>query len=253
MSTLKSGLCNSFELLSKLEDNQWKSRAYRNAVQVVRSLTDEDLSTKDSFTYLRGIGIKISSKIIEFRTTGKIQKLQNLLAEKGNSLPSSEYKVRKGYVSKRLSYSEMTQIINQLGITESDNLMLVGSYRRKSNTIADIDVAIFNEQLYWDWVGKLSENPHLTLLVSGEEKSSFKYDNSAQTQIDLDNCSHGNKWTQLLHHTGSKDSNIRLRGIAKKLGYKLNQYGLEGYDGPIESEEDIFKALQVPYVPPELR
>jgi len=240
-------------MLSQLETNQWKSKAYRNAYFVLSKVDEKDLETKPSFTYLPGIGSGISDKIIEYRETGRIGKLVALLAERGTELPPNEYKVRKGYVSKRISYKDAQRIAKNLGIKESDDLMIVGSYRRKSDHIADLDLLAFTEQAYWDEVGRLSEMPDCVLLVSGEEKSSFRYSNPEATQVDVNNGSHGNKWTQLLHHTGSKDSNIRLRGIAKKLGYMLNQYELKGYSGDVESEEDIFTALGVPYVEPENR
>lgn len=253
MKDLKFNLLNAFNMLSQLETNQWKSRAYRNAYYVLSKVSEDDLESKSSFTYLPGVGSSISSKIIEYRETGRIGKLVALMAEKGTELPATEYKVRKGYTSKRISYIQAKKIADSLGIVESENLMIVGSYRRKSNSIADIDLLAFSEQAYWDEVGRLSEIPDCVLLVSGSEKTSFRYNNPGMTQIDVNNGSHGNKWTQLLHHTGSKESNIRLRGIAKKLGYTLNQYDLNGYPGSIESEEDIFNALGVPYVSPENR
>jgi DNA polymerase (family 10) len=253
MENLKFNLLNAMNMLAQLESNQWKSKAYRNAYFVLSKVDEEDLKTKSSFTYLPGIGSGISDKIIEYRETGRIGKLVALLAEKGTELPSNEYKVRKGYISKRISHAQATKIAKDLGIEESYDLMIVGSYRRHSDNIADLDLLAFTEEAYWEEVGRLAEMPDLVLLVSGEEKSSFKYKNPENTQIDVNNGSHGNKWTQLLHHTGSRDSNIRLRGIAKKLGYMLNQYELKGYQGTIDSEEDIFKALKVPYVEPQNR
>lgn len=240
-------------MLSQLESNQWKSRAYKNAGFTLGKVPEEDLASKDSFTYLPGIGKSISDKILEYRETGRIGKLVALMAEKGTELSASEYKVRKGYTSKRIPYAQAQKIAKSLGIVESNDLMIVGSYRRKSNAIADLDLLAFTEDAYWTEVGRLSEIPDCVLLVSGGEKSSFRYNNPEMTQIDVNNGSHGNKWTQLLHHTGSKDSNVRLRGIAKKLGYSLNQYALNGYSGEIKSEEDIFTALNIPYVAPENR
>jgi DNA polymerase/3'-5' exonuclease PolX len=252
MGNLKFNLLNAMSMLSQLETNTWKSKAYKNAYYILSKVDESDLETKDNFTYLPGIGSGISSKIVEYRDTGRISKLVALMAERGTELPENEYKVRKGYVSKRLPYDRITKILNELNIVDSDDLMVVGSYRRQSNSIADIDLLAFTEQAYWDEVGRLSEIPGCILLVSGSEKTSFRYNNPENTQVDV-NMAHGNKWTQLLHHTGSKDSNIRLRGIAKKLGYTLNQYGLNGYNGEINSEVDIFNALGVPYVDPKFR
>lgn len=253
MENLKFNLLNAMSMLSQLESNQFKSRAYKSAYWTLSKVSEEDLSQKASFTYLPGIGKGISDKIIEYRTSGRIGKLVALMAEKVTELPEKDYKVRKGYISKRIPLAYADKIATSLGIEETDYVSFVGSYRRRVNSIADLDLLAFDEVTYWDIVGMLSENPNLTLLVSGGEKSSFRYNNPENTQIDVNNGSHGNKWTQLLHHTGSKESNIRLRGIAKSKGWSLNQYGLNGYNGDINSEEDIFTALGVPYVSPENR
>lgn len=253
MSNLKDNVLNALNMLSQLETNQWKSRAYKNAYYTISNLTEEDIKIRSKFSDLPGIGKGISDKIIEYRDTGKIDKLIVLMAERGKDFPESMYKVRKGYTSKRIQLYQAQKIVKDLGIKESDNLMLVGSYRRKSSNIADIDLLAFTNGVYWSEVGRLSELPECTLLISGDKKTSFRYNNPELTQIDVNNGSEGNKWCQLLHHTGSKESNIRLRGIAKSKGLTLNQYYLEGWKGIIRSEQDIFNALDVPYVKPEDR
>ena len=67
-------------------------------------------------------------------------------------------------------------------------------------------------------------------------------------------------YSALLHFTGSGDFNQKLRLHAKSLGYKLSEYGLAKIDKkgvqtylPANSEQDIFKALLLKYVPPEKR
>jgi DNA polymerase (family 10) len=59
----------------------------------------------------------------------------------------------------------------------------------------------------------------------------------------------------LVYFTGSKEHNVRLRGIAKKKGWKLNEYGV--FDGEnlvkCRSEEEIYRALDLLFIPPELR
>ena len=63
--------------------------------------------------------------------------------------------------------------------------------------------------------------------------------------------------TALHHFTGSTDHNIRIRQIGKKLGYKVNEYGIEDMStGEIltfETETDFFRQLQLPYMVPEIR
>lgn len=59
----------------------------------------------------------------------------------------------------------------------------------------------------------------------------------------------------LMYFTGSKEHNVRLRGIAKKLELKLNEYGLFEGDTPVAagSEAEVYERLGLQYVPPELR
>jgi DNA polymerase (family 10) len=59
----------------------------------------------------------------------------------------------------------------------------------------------------------------------------------------------------LLYFTGSKEHNTALRGIAKDKGLKLNEYGLFRGEKliPCQDEADIYKALGMEYIPPELR
>ena len=62
-----------------------------------------------------------------------------------------------------------------------------------------------------------------------------------------------------LYFTGSYEFNERMRGIAKRLGYKLNEYGLYKLDGykekliQIYSEKDVFDILGMNYLDPHER
>ncbi|HEY3278633.1 MAG TPA: PHP domain-containing protein, partial [Syntrophorhabdaceae bacterium] len=59
----------------------------------------------------------------------------------------------------------------------------------------------------------------------------------------------------LLYFTGSKEHNVKLRGVAKKRGWKLNEYGLFEEESLIacRDEEEVYRALGLSYIPPELR
>jgi DNA polymerase (family 10) len=59
----------------------------------------------------------------------------------------------------------------------------------------------------------------------------------------------------LAYFTGSKEHNVRMRGLAIEHGYKLNEYALIGPKGPLDcpTEESIYRHLGLHWVPPELR
>ena len=63
-------------------------------------------------------------------------------------------------------------------------------------------------------------------------------------------------WPALLYFTGSYDLNQTMRLNAKKLGYKLNEYGLYNEKGKmfkVNSEKDIFDLLGMEYITPDKR
>ena len=59
----------------------------------------------------------------------------------------------------------------------------------------------------------------------------------------------------LQYFTGSKDHNVVLRGMAKALGLKINEYGVFRDDRQIagRTEEEVYAAVGLPWIPPELR
>lgn len=133
-----------------------------------------------------------------------------------------------------------------------------GSVRRKREYVGDIDIAV-NWSLadlvtiLQDWGEKDS---HDVVLMS-DLKRAKKVVNLVidEVQIDL-YFARDDQWgAMLLFLTGSRLFNIVFRGKARKLGYKLNQYGLYHGDEVIagKTEEQIFYALGIDYIAPEER
>ncbi|MFA5276380.1 MAG: DNA polymerase/3'-5' exonuclease PolX [Candidatus Omnitrophota bacterium] len=128
-----------------------------------------------------------------------------------------------------------------------------GSLRRKAETVGDIDILIISkepEKIMNTFV-KLPEVK--TILAKGETKSSIRTKNDIQVDCRvLEQKSFG---AALLYFTGSKDFNIKLRQLAIKKGLKINEYGVFKENKFIcgRTEEEIFKALGMSFVVPELR
>jgi DNA polymerase (family 10) len=91
------------------------------------------------------------------------------------------------------------------------------------------------------------------VLVTGETKTSVRM--RSGIEADLRVVSREEFPYALMYFTGSKEHNVRLRGIAKRKGWKLNEYGL--FDGEhlirCKNEEEIYRALDLAFIPPELR
>lgn len=248
--------------LSRLEDNIWKSRAYFNASKTLSQVSNEDFDLIDDFRVFPGIGNGINDKIHEYLNTGKIEKVNELRELHKDNLDPELYKVRASYTTKRvpyeLAYDMYKDIENELS-SKGINLILAGSLRRKKHLIADIDV-ICEDKDYDSICSYLSEN--YTVLSSGDYKSSYLINDKYNIQLDLICTAKDELPFQLLYLTGSKEFNIKMRGIAKSKGYKLNQTGLYYYNvdtdcidrfDNINSEIEIFDFLGMDYVEPQYR
>ena len=128
-----------------------------------------------------------------------------------------------------------------------------GSIRRRKEVVRDIDILVAGED-YERITSEFVSAPEVEeILLRGETKTSCRLNSGIEADlrvVGIEAFPYA-----LLYFTGSKEHNVRLRGMAKKRGWKLNEYGL--YDGEdlisCRNEEEIFRALGLSYVPPELR
>lgn len=136
-----------------------------------------------------------------------------------------------------------------------EKFVFCGSYRRGKDTIGDLDILVVKINDNWDdnkSILKTIEANSEKVMVSGNQKTSVLMNG---VQIDIRFVKSKNFVFQQMHATGSKDENIRLRAIAKRKGMQLSEYGLfkEKESIPCSCEEDVYRALGIPYVKPENR
>lgn len=128
-----------------------------------------------------------------------------------------------------------------------------GSIRRRKEIIRDMDilVAIENREKITSFFISMPEVDEV--LATGETKTSVRM--KSGIEADLRVVSREEFPYALMYFTGSKEHNVRLRGIAKRKGLKLNEYGLFDGDKRVvcKDEEEIYHALGLGYIPPELR
>jgi DNA polymerase (family 10) len=132
-------------------------------------------------------------------------------------------------------------------------LSTAGSIRRRRDTVKDIDILCTSshpEQAMEVFTAMKSVSD---ILMHGTTRSSVTLTDGVQ--VDLRVVEEASFGSALCYFTGSKAHNIRLREIAVKRGLKLNEYGLFKGAKHIAGrrEADIYDALGLPYVPPELR
>ncbi len=134
-------------------------------------------------------------------------------------------------------------------------LSIAGSIRRWKDTIKDIDILAISDD------PKSVMNVFVRLpsvrdiLMQGPTKSSVILREGIQ--VDLRVVEEDSFGAALAYFTGSKSHNIRLREMAVRAGLKINEYGVfrEKDDKKVGGgkEEDIYRVLGLPFIPPELR
>jgi DNA polymerase (family 10) len=138
-----------------------------------------------------------------------------------------------------------------------ERLAFAGSYRRGKETVGDLDVLVISIDAPRVMDCLATFEPVAETLARGDTKMSVRLRSSLQ--IDLRVVARESFGAALQYFTGSKEHNVVLRGRAKQRGLKINEYGVYRVDGPHEecvagaSEEDVYRTLDLPVFPPELR
>ncbi len=138
-----------------------------------------------------------------------------------------------------------------------EKLEVAGSYRRGRETVGDLDILVVSSDPN-EVMDRLATFPGVDkVLARGETKMSVRV--SQGLQIDLRVVPAESFGAALQYFTGSKAHNIKLRGLAKDRGLKINEYGVFRIKGDQEewiagrTEEEVYAALDLPWFPPEIR
>ncbi|MBU0650993.1 DNA polymerase/3'-5' exonuclease PolX [bacterium] len=130
---------------------------------------------------------------------------------------------------------------------------LGGSLRRKKELVKDIDILASSDKPETIMDLFMTYPQTHSIIGHGKTKSSIILENGIN--VDLRVVSDEQYPYALQHFTGSKEHNVHMRGLAKQKNIKMNEYGLWKKNKNIacKNEEDIYQALGLNYIPPELR
>ena len=139
----------------------------------------------------------------------------------------------------------------QVSLAES-----AGSLRRARETVGDLDflVASSEPKPIMDWFVAYPGVKEVT--AHGETKSSVRFENGLQA--DLRVVPAEQFYFALHHFTGSKEHNVAMRHRALGRGLSMSEWGFKSVDDKTiapgaKNEEEVFQALGLPWIPPELR
>ena len=131
-----------------------------------------------------------------------------------------------------------------------------GSLRRAKETVGDLDIVATGPGAA-DALDRFAAHPRAhEVLGKGPNKASIKFGLEG-LQVDLRALGPESYGAAMLYFTGSKEHNIVLRSRAQKMGMTLNEYGLVRLEDEAlvasATEEEIYAALGLDWIPPELR
>jgi len=201
----------------------------------IRTLSDlEEAARAGRIETVKGLGKKTQERIL--RGLAETRRVERRLLI-GHALPLAE---------------DLCRRLKARG--PFDRLVPAGSLRRGRETIGDLDLLAISGDPRAA-ADAFVEMPDVQeVLAHGEKKSSVTL--SGGPQVDLRIVAEPSFGAALQYFTGSKAHNIALRKRAVARGLKLNEYGLfDGADRCVagRTETEIYQALGLPFIPPELR
>jgi len=219
---------------------------------------------------IHGVGPKTAKVLYEQAGVDSVEKLEELAKEhKLAGIPGiqarTEENILKGIAVWR-GGRERTPLGAALSLAEAilatlrdldevDQISMAGSLRRMKETVKDLDILVTSKtpaRIMEIFVGL----PNVAeVLAHGETKSSLRLREGIQ--VDLRVVEPECFGAALQYFTGSKQHNIRVRELAQRNELKVNEYGVfDGRSGKRMAgvtEEDVYRAVGLPLIPPELR
>ncbi len=202
------------------------------------------------------LGISSREGLLEAAKTGRLQQVKGLSAKFESELLKKLERFQDE--DRRLSISSAETIASALVayLQESgvvNQIAVAGSFRRRRETVGDLDILVTSDagdQVIDHFVhyGGVAE-----IRSQGDERSTVVL--HAGLQVDVRVVPPESFGAALLYFTGSKPHNLALRNIALDRDLKINEYGIfrgeERLGGA--TEEEMYAALDLRYIPPELR
>lgn len=228
-----------------------------------------------TFTKINGIGPLIAEKLtVNLKFSKKTDKALEQLVEycqkgKIKNIPSFGEKSEASILDNTLSFlgrknrmpfakalKLANHIINYLHQKFPDvNFISLGSLRRLSSTVGDIDIAAASNKSKEIILFFLNYPESLQTISFGKNKASIRLLHDVHVDIMVKPKSSFGALLQ--HFTGSRQHNILLRKHALKLGYSLSEYGIKDLKNnkmhKFVDEEKFYNFLNLRYIPPEKR
>lgn len=237
--------------LSLLEDLERETPA-----ELTELLEIPGLGPKKSAVLYRKLGIKTLADLAAAAKAGKIRGLEGF-GKKSEEKIRNQLARRQG-TPKRTKLAVAEEIVEPLlaflqDIEGVKEVVAAGSYRRRKETVGDLDILAVCEKGSPAMERFIGYEDVREIVSRGQTRSTVLL--RAGFQVDLRVVPQVSYGAALHYFTGSKEHNIAIRQMGVKKGLKINEYGVFRGEERISrrAEEDIFEAVGLPYIVPELR
>ena len=223
------------------------------------------------FLKIQGLGPKSIALLFQHFQVQSIDQLEQLcLDQKLRELPRmgakleekvlrsiAQYRLRTGRYL--LSFAEQTaqELLGVLRETPGVNsAWAAGSLRRGRETVGDLDLLVTGPDPD-PGLEAIAKHPRTSEILSrGVNKTSILLGREG-FQVDVRALPKESFGAAMQYFTGSKEHNVAIRMRAIKMGLKLSEYGLFRVDDDVrvagETEEEVYAALGLAWIPPEIR
>lgn len=229
-------------------------------------------------TRLPGLGAKRTKKLWEeldvttldeleaAAHAGHVEKLPGFGKKTQDKILSAieRYRSRQGRIKLGDADQHVAPLLEYLREDEKvERFDVAGSYRRRRETVGDIDILVVATDAHAVMERFLGHADIRKMQSTGDTRSSVVLKSGLQVDLRIVlPKSHG---AALVYFTGSKEHNVKLRQRAQKKGLRVSEYGVfretgESADDPWAGEfvagadeVEVYAAIDLPWIPPELR
>jgi DNA polymerase (family 10) len=217
-----------------------------------------------------GVGMKTAQQLYERLGIASLRDLENALRDDALSGlprlgPRSIENIRRGVLAakgraKRTPLGVALPLAHEIiaylrQMTDAADLTAAGSLRRQEPTVGDVDIVCTSENADVVVAAFTAWERAEAVVAEGPTKASIWL--AGGLQVDLRVLPAHLYGNLLQHFTGSREHNIQLREIAVRKNLRVSENGIvdlnDGRTIACRHEEEVYAAIGLPYIPPELR
>ncbi len=245
------------EILERGTCDEHEELAARVPVGILELLRIEGVGPKTVALFWKELGVTELDALQEALDDGRAGDLPRMGPVRIKAIRAAlgRYRRRGGRMPLHRAVSHADSILHWLrevpGVIHAE---AAGSLRRRRETVGDLDLLVAAEDPA-PVMRAFVRLPEVDAVIArGLTKSSIRL--KSGLQVDLRVLPQASFGAALHYFTGSKSHNIAIRTRAVRRGIKLSEYGVfdrQGHRRSGEREEDVFSAVELPWIPPELR